>query len=75
MPLSEGIGVSFSFPPNFGKDRHGEGSQYKGPGQDKNRTDRGTVEGQSWGLESREGAAMSERAVFHLEITVLPRAG
>lgn len=41
-----------------------EGSQHEGPGQDKKRTDRDTVEGQSLGPESREGAALSEKATF-----------
>lgn len=55
-----------------------EGSQPEEPGQDRNRTDRGTVFGQGWGPEPREGgeaAAMSGSSVFHGRVTVLTRAG
>lgn len=55
-----------------------EGSQPEEPGQDRNRTDRGTVFGQGCGPEPREGgeaAAMSGSSVFHGKVTVLTRAG
>ena len=55
-----------------------EGSQHKEQGQAKNRTDRGTVFGQDWGPEPREGraaAATVGRTAFHREVTMLTRAG
>lgn len=53
--LSDGMGYHFQSDTTSEKTGIWEGSQPEELGQDRNRTDRGTVFGHSWGPEPREG--------------------
>lgn len=77
-PLSDGTRYHFQSDTTLEKTGIREGSQPEELGQDRNRTDKGTVFGQGWGPEPREGgeaAAMSGSSAFHGEVTALTRAG